>query len=143
MKTTQTNIRRAIAAVLCLVLLFLVCGCKPAASGLWKDAVYTADTTLGSGAKTVIADVTVDEKTVRFTVKTDAQTVGDALLDVGLIEGEEGPYGLYIKVVNGMTADYDKDQTYWAFYVNGEYGMTGVDLTPIAENEVYGFVRSK
>ena len=37
------------------------------------------------------------------------------------------------------TADYDVDQTYWAFYVNGEYASTGVDSTKIEEGAAYSF----
>ena len=54
-----------------------------------------------------------------------------------LIEGEEGPFGLYVKKVNGVEADFDKDGTYWAFYINGEYAMSGVDTTKITEGEQY------
>ena len=69
--------------------------------------------------------------------------MGDALLELGLIEGEEGAYGLYVKKVNGITADYDTDQTYWAFYINGEMAMTGVDATDIEAGSVYSFKVSK
>ena len=75
----------------------------------------------------------------KFDIATDKTTVGDALLELGLIAGEEGAYGLYVKQVNGITADYDVDQTYWAFYVNGEYGMTGVDATDIEAGATYSF----
>ena len=78
-----------------------------------------------------------------FEIHTDEEMVGAALMDVGLIVGEEGPYGLYVKEVNGISADYDKDKTYWAFYVNDEYGATGVDMTPIEEGNVYSFRVSK
>lgn len=74
-----------------------------------------------------------------FAVKTDKETVGDALVELGLIEGEESAYGLFVKKVNGITADYDIDKTYWAFYVNGEYATAGVDLTPVEANAVYSF----
>lgn len=74
-----------------------------------------------------------------FAVKTDKETVGDALVELGLIEGEESTYGLYVKKVNGITADYDTDKTYWAFYVNGEYATAGVDSTPVEANAVYSF----
>jgi hypothetical protein len=110
---------------------------------IWQDATYVQDTELGEGSKTLVVKVEVEENTVTFTIHTDAETVGQALLDLGLIAGEESQYGLYIKQVNGMTADYDIDQTYWAFYINGEYGMTGVDTTPISESEVYSLVRSR
>ena len=85
----------------------------------------------------------VEENTVTFTIHTDEDTVGDALISLGLIAGEDSQFGLYVKQVNGMSADYDVDQTYWAFYVNGEYGMTGVDSTTIVESDIYSFVRSK
>jgi len=80
-----------------------------------------------------------DGKENAFEIHTDKATVGDALLELELIAGEEGAYGLYVKTVNGITADYDVDQTYWAFYVNGEYGMTGVDATNIEDGASYSF----
>ena len=61
------------------------------------------------------------------------------MLEVDLIAGETSNYGLYVKTVNGITADYDVDQTYWAFYVNGEYAMAGVDSTTIEEGATYSF----
>lgn len=71
-------------------------------------------------------------------VHTDKETVGEALLEFGLIEGEESEYGLYVKTVNGITVDYDKDGVYWAFYINGEYATSGVDST-VTEGDVYSF----
>ena len=52
-------------------------------------------------------------------------------------------YGLYVKTVNGITADYAVDQTYWAFYINGEYAMAGVDSTPVENGTVYALKVSK
>lgn len=74
-----------------------------------------------------------------FDIETDKEIVGDALLAQGLIEGEEGQYGLYVKTVNGILADYNITGTYWAFYINGEYATSGVDTTPIKEGETYTF----
>lgn len=75
----------------------------------------------------------------RFNVKTDEVTVGAALLGVKLIEGEQGDYGLYVKKVNGITADYDVNGTYWAFYVDGQYATSGVDTTEIEAGKEYSF----
>ena len=58
-----------------------------------------------------------------------------------LIDGENGAYGLYIKLVNGIEADYDKDGTYWAFYKNGEMMMVGVDGAVIADGEHYELIK--
>lgn len=134
MKTAKTTIS------LILSLVFIVClvSCsEQKATGLWENATYIEDTELGSGSKTVVVDVKVEDKTVRFTVKTDKDTVGEALMEHDLIAGEEGQYGLYVKVVNGIRADYDVDKSYWAFYINGEYAMTGVELTEIDEGSIY------
>ena len=84
-----------------------------------------------------------DGSTKDFTVNAQAKTVGEALMAEGLIAGEDGPYGLYVKTVDGLTLDYDKDGMYWAFYVNGEYGMTGCELTDIEDGAVYAFKAEK
>ena len=99
---------------------------------------------LGEGA-TVFDFVVVDKdgKETKFEIHTDKKTVGEALLEVKLIEGEDGPYGLYVKKVNGITADYDVDQTYWAFYINGEMAMTGVDVTDVEGGATYSFKVAK
>ena len=52
-------------------------------------------------------------------------------------------YGIYIKTVNGIVADYNIDQSYWAFYENDDYAMLGVDLTKIDENVTYKLVYTK
>ena len=93
---------------------------------------------VGQGA-TEFAFVIVDKEgnETAITVKTDKKTVGEALLDTGIVEGEMGDYGLYVKKVNGIAADYDVDQTYWAFYINGEYAMTGIDTTEILPGNTY------
>ena len=140
---TRHSIRGLLAVVLVILTVFCITACKEEATGLWANARYTENTTLGEGAKTVTVEVTAEEKTVVFTVKTDADTVGAALLEHELIAGEEGAYGLYVKTVNGMLADYDVDQTYWSFLIAGETAMTGVDQTEITEGTVYALVRTK
>jgi hypothetical protein len=114
-----------------------------APEGLWASATYLKDTTFGEGAKTVTVKVIVEDKSVTFTIKTDAETLGEALLAHNLIAGDQGDFGLYVKVVNGITADYDVDQSYWGFSKNGEYMMTGVDGTAIADGEVYELTYTK
>ena len=72
-------------------------------------------------------------------VETTRKTVGEALIDKGLIAGEDGPYGLYVKTVDGQTLDYDTDGMYWAFYVGGQYAPAGVEKTNIVDGETYSF----
>ena len=98
------------------------------------------DNVLGEGqTKFIFVVVDKDGNETNFEIYTDKETVRDALLEVDLIAGEEREYGLYVKTVNGITADYDADQTYWAFYVNGKYATAGVDSTAVKEGETYSF----
>ncbi|MBE5935533.1 MAG: DUF4430 domain-containing protein [Lachnospiraceae bacterium] len=81
----------------------------------------------------------VDGEKTFYQVSTNKDNVGEALLELDLIAGEEGPYGLYIKSVNGKKLDYDKDKKYWAFYINDKYANTGVEQTKITEGDSYLF----
>ena len=135
---------KSLSLILALLFLFSLAACNSVKKeGLWEDATHLSDKEFGKGEKTLTVEVTAEEQTVTFKVHTDKETVGEALLEHALIEGEDGPYGLYIKKVNGITADFDADQTYWAFYENENYAMTGVDTTKINEDVVYRLVHTK
>ncbi len=146
----MTRIKKSLSLILCIVLiaamaLFTV-GCdgnkktsEPSSS--ISDISPSDDiTVLGEGEKSFLFTVTdKDGKETKFEIHTDKTTVGEALLELELIAGEEGPYGLYVKSVNGITADYDVDGKYWAFYINGKYASSGVERTPITGGETYAF----
>ena len=101
----------------------------------------TAELTVrGEGAKLFYFTVTdADGKSTAYEIHTDKSTVGEALLALGLIAGEDGAYGLYVKTVDGVTLDYEKDGKYWAFYENDAYAAKGVDATEITEGASYAF----
>ncbi len=124
-----------------VVMLSLVCCGNN--TDIWADATYKEDTVFGEGSKTVVVEVVVLEHSVDFTINTDASTLGEALKAHALVEGEESEYGLYIKKVNGILADYDIDATYWAFSKNGEMVLSGVDTTEIANGEHYELTYTK
>ncbi len=135
--------KRTIALISVLLIICLaVTSCNTvSAEGLWENATYRRDTELGDGAKTVQVEVKAGEESVTFTIHTDKDTLGEALLEHGLIAGEQGAYGLYVKLVNGIEADYDKDGSYWGFYKNGEMMLVGVDGAEIADGDHYELVR--
>lgn len=140
------KLTKLLSLVLCLLILVSLAACSDKDKGtddIWDTATYKEDTTLGEGAKTVVVKVEAAGRAVELTVKTDAATLGEALLSLDLIAGDEGDFGLYVKTVNGMLADYDVDQTYWGFYKDGEYMMTGVDTTEISGGEHFELVRTK
>lgn len=154
------NFKSIVALILCMVLIaataLIATGCQEQKETPdTTDAQTTAaDTTVGDttdaegDGKTVLGEgetqftftvVDKDGNETSFIINTDKKTVGEALLEHKLIEGDEGDFGLYVKKVNGIEAVYEKDKTYWAFYVNGEYAMSGVDLTDVEEGASYSF----
>lgn len=101
-------------------------------------------TTQGAKAYTVEVVDNNGESTT-YEARTDAEYLRQALeelddaTDFALV-GEESDYGLYITSVNGVTADYAADGAYWSIYVNGEYGMNGVDTQPVTDGDAYKLV---
>ena len=150
----QMRIKKHLSLFLCMVLIAAMAvfttGCNDNAKKTAEEspAVETTETVeaqvVGEG-NTVFTFTVVDADGTEtpFEVHTDKATVGEALLDCGLIAGDESDYGLYVKVVNGVTADYDTDGAYWSFYVDGEYAQSGVDTTNIEEGKTYTFKYEK
>ena len=139
-------VTRGLSLILALSFLLSLAACggkKVENTGVWEAATYTADTEFGEGKTPLKVIVKAGEQSVTFTVNTDKETVGEALLEHKLIDGEQGEYGLYIKSVNGIVADYDVDGTYWAFYEGEEYASAGVDATKITEGVTYKLERTK
>ena len=137
----KTQFTKLLSFALCIVLIAamaLLAGCNDDANISNPVSSGVAETLTAEKSFTfVVVDTTGKETS--FEISSDKATVGEALLDEGLIAGEDGQYGLYVKTVNGITLDYDTDGKYWAFYVNGEYGMTGVDATEIVAGATYSF----
>lgn len=146
----KTSLQKLLALIGCMVLIAAMalvmtgCGSKTTPPTANNAATSTAVEDLGEGATSFEFTVEdLDGTKYAFIIHTDETTVGAALMDVGLLKGEDGPYGLYVQEVNGIRAVYEEDGSYWAFYVNGEYGMTGVDQTDIEPDTAYAFVKTK
>ena len=121
----KTN--KIISVLLCLILVFTsLCGCSVKESELNSDE-----------KRFVLEVVYEDGNTEETELASTEKYVGDALVKEGIIEGENGKYGMYIKSVNGILADFEKTGTYWAFYINDEYATTGVDKAVIEEGAKY------
>ena len=145
------SLRKWLAIIGCMVLIAGMalmttgCGSKEETEAPAAESAQTAEVTVMGDGATVFQFSVVDleENETKFEIHTDETTVGAALLKLGLIEGEDGPYGLYVMKGNGIEAIYEEDGSYWAFYENGQYGMTGVDLTDIDPAVAYSFVQTK
>ena len=123
--------KRTLSLILALILVFALAAC-----GAKEEPAAEA-----ASFKVVVTDLEGSETTFEYT--SSAASVGEALAAEGLIAGHDTEYGLYIDTVNGITADWDNDQTYWAFYINGEYAATGIDGTEITAGTTYGLTLTK
>ena len=107
--------------------LCVFCACAP------KNDI-SADT---GEEKTVVVQVVLDDGSSQdFEIKSSKEMLGQALKDEGLIEGEEGDYGLYITKVNGVEADAASQQ-WWCITKGGEEVMTSIDTTPFADGDTF------
>ena len=98
------------------------------------------DKVFGSGAKSFIIEITRADGTVRkYQIKTDETTVGDALLKADLIPADSKASG-FIATLDGITAAWDVDQSYWSVYIGDEYAMEGIFDISIDTKTVYKFV---
>ena len=100
-------------------------------------AIATRPETDSSSKNVTVEVIMADGSSKEFTAKTDAEFLGTVLLDeLKLVEGEMGDYGLYIKTVNGYTAN-DANQEWWCLTKGGEDVMTGADSTPIYDGDKF------
>lgn len=130
MKKTLRTLALALIPILALCLL---CDCGP-------DGEQPA-----TGNKITITVQIVDDKgeTATFPIETNRVYLQDVLLDEKLVEGEDGPYGLYIKKANGILADYDVNGAYWKIYEGDTAAMTGANEIKLKDGGIYKLVYTK
>lgn len=93
------------------------------------------------GAKTITVTVVHGEGSEKtFTYTSTSEYLGPVLIAERLVDGEEGPYGLTITTVDGETASWEENQSYWALYIGDEYATTGADTTPIYDGSIFKLV---
>ena len=94
-----------------------------------------------AGAKSITVTVVHQDSSEKvFEYNTDEEFLGAVLLAEGLVEGEEGPYGLTINVVDGEAASWEENQSYWALFIGEEYATTGADTTPVNDGDTFKLV---
>ena len=127
----NTNNKKIIIAAVALVAVIALM------VGVW----FATRPETSEGSKTFTVTVVHKDGTEKtFTYSTDDEYLGPVLMENGLLAGSQGPYGLMIESVDGETASWDADQSYWAFYVGEEYAVTGVDTTPVNDGDSFKLV---
>lgn len=90
-----------------------------------------------AGEKRITVEVVHGDGSSRDVALTTAEEyLGQALVSGGVVEDNQGPYGLYILTADGETAD-EGAQEWWKVTKSGEMVNTGADATPIADGERY------
>lgn len=141
----RNNLIRFVALFACIVLIaataLFVSGCKKENADSGTSSVSESEViSLGAGKTSFDFQVVYDNgKCENYLIKTDKKNVGEALSELGLIEGENGDYGLMVDTVNGVKAVYEEDHKYWAFYVDGNYAPKSADQTEIEKGKKYSF----
>ena len=105
--------------------------------GLWLGSRQQA---VGGSKDITVLVVHKNAETREFRYETDAEYLSQVLLEEGLVQGEEGPYGLMISAVDGETADWNVDQSYWALYIGEAYATTGADGIVLTDGGEYSLV---
>ena len=135
----NTFIKLSALLLVLIVCCFAIVSCGDAKDKT-DDAEHTEDTVIGTGSTEFTFEVEhLNGNVVKFTIKTDKTILSEALLENNLISGDDGPHGLYVKTVDGVTYDYATDGIYWALYVDGDYAMAGVDSQSIENGHTYKF----
>ena len=137
MKNT-IKITVSLLALAALLLCAAACGEKVDASGIWENAEYLSDTTVGNGNKTVTLTVTAEGQSVVLTVKTDKDTLGDALYELKIVNDAS-----FFDTCIGMKADWEKDKAYWAFKIDGQMASYGIGDAKIEGGESFTFEYTK
>ena len=134
--------KKIISVAMAALLMLFMCACgaenTPEQNTILYPDAATEAVSLGNGSKHLdFTAVDANGTEYQFHIHTDKTYVGEALEELGLIEGTEGDFGLYVNKVNGIYAEYETTGTYWAFYVDGTYAMAGIDMTEITEGTAY------
>lgn len=130
---------RGLALLLALLMAFTAfAGCQQAAEQ--SSAPAASDTSTAAAAATNITLMVVhkDGSEKEFPIATKEQYLRAALEAESLIAGEESEYGLFVKTVDGETAD-DAKQEWWCLTKDGEMTETGVDAIEIADGDKFEF----
>lgn len=138
--------KKLFAFIMCAILAFTLFGCSqkknelPQRDGFTTAAMRQDIIETGFGSQKFSFTVTHRDGTIKkYIVHTDKKTVGEALYDLKLIDGEKEEYGLYVKTVDGETLDYNADGAFWSLFVDGKASSLGVDFVKLTDGTSFEF----
>ena len=102
--------------------------------GIWQTTKPTGT----DDRKAITVEVCHKDSTIHtFPYETREAYLGSLLLEDGLISGTMGEFGLFVDTVDGETADYAADGSWWQLTCNGEAAATGADQVALEDGALY------
>lgn len=132
------NTTRTLSLLLVVILTLALTACgghKVDVTGLWEQATYTADTTIGDGKTTVEVEFVIEEQSITITLKTDKENLGEALYEHSLINDPS-----FFDTANGIKADWNANQAWWKVCKGGETTMVGVGDLTLTDGDHYELI---
>ncbi len=119
----------------------ILAGAAVAAAGgvlIYAAASHQNSSSAKTGSKEITVEVIhKDGSKKTFTYQTDEEYLGDLLQKEGLIEGEDGQYGIFVTEVDGEKSVFGQDGSWWQLSENGKPSESGADALPITDQAVY------
>ena len=115
----------AAVALVALIAVFL---------GVW--ALTRPETSQGSKSYTVTV-IHSDGTKKDFTYETEENYLGPLLRNEGLVAGHVDGDSFFIDAVDGLTADYSANESWWKVLADGEQALVGVDEIALKDGGVY------
>lgn len=97
---------------------------------------FVARPTASAGEKTFTLIVVHSHSTREFTLTSAEEFLAQALIAEGIINDEGVETGMYF-TVDGETASWEENQSYWALYVGEDYATVGMNDLPIRDGGIY------
>ena len=133
----KTNVKRfnvckvlmtVIAAVLILSSLVTLAACGK------KNAPVDSSYSTEEAKVSITFKIVKDGQTAEFPLETSKKYLADALVEAKLVE--YAPDGYYT-TINGITADWNTDQSYWWVTVGGKDSMKGLNDIELTDGGSY------
>ena len=134
------KMKRILTLFLCLCLclaVFAGCEAQPIESA---PADSSASSGVDEKAQITVKIVFADGESKTLSIGTDKQFLAEALVDEGIIEYVES--GLYT-TVDGVTADFSVDGSWWCLYKDGAMTNDGFNTQKIADGDKFEIVYTK
>lgn len=109
-----------------------------------KDFAFPDDLTIlgdeDSKYSFIFKAVHKDGKETSFGIRTNKETIGEALVEADLLGGREESTGYVVYTIDHVKHDHNTEGFYWVLYIDGELAEVDVMKTAIENGSTYEFI---